>query len=112
LIARKVAQLTLWLLASPAYFKGRRTPRRPADLRSHEFILYAHDGTPTKTWELMGPRGLEPVEVTGTLSSDDPSFIRELVLRGAGITLMVPRMDDLRSGALVRVLHDYEVPDL
>ncbi len=60
----------------------------------------------------MGPHGLEPVEVTGVLSSDDALFIRELVLRGAGITLMVPRMEDIRSGALVRVLPDYEVPDL
>jgi DNA-binding transcriptional LysR family regulator len=112
LIARKVAQMSLWLLAAPSYLKSRRLPRRPADLRNLDFILYAHGGNTFKTWELMGPRGLEPVDVTGALSSDDALFIRELVLRGAGITLMVPRMEDLRSGALVRVLPDYEVPDL
>ncbi len=59
----------------------------------------------------MGPQGLEPVEVTGVLSSDDSLFIRELVLRGAGITLMVARIDDFETRALVRVLPDYEVPD-
>jgi DNA-binding transcriptional LysR family regulator len=112
LIARKVAQMSLWLLAAPSYLKSRRLPRRPADLRNLDFILYARGGNTFKTLELMGPRGLEPVEVTGVLSSDDALFIRELVLRGAGVTLMVPRMEDLRSGALVRVLPDYEVPDL
>ena len=112
LIARRVAQMSLWLLAAPAYLKSHRPPRRPADLRNHDFILYTLGGGTLKTWELMGPHGLEPVEVTGVLSSDDGLFIRELVLRGAGITLMVPRMEDIRSGALVRVLPDYEVPDL
>jgi DNA-binding transcriptional LysR family regulator len=112
LIARKVAQLSLWLFAAPSYLKGRRAPRRPEDLRTHDFIIFDAGGATTKICELMGPNGPEPVEITGALSSDDFLFIRELVLRGAGITLMPPRVDDLRSGALVRVLPDYEVPDL
>jgi DNA-binding transcriptional LysR family regulator len=112
LIARKVARLSLWLFAAPAYLNGRRAPRRPADLKNHDFILFDPHGASTRTWELMGPNGAEPLEITGKLSSDDFLFIRELVLRGAGITLMVPRMDDLQSGALVRVLPEYEVPDL
>ncbi len=112
LIARRVAQLSLWLFAAPSYLKGRRAPRRPADLKNHDFILFDPHGSATKTWELVGPQGPEPVEVTGILFSDDFLFIRELVIRGAGITFMVPRLDDLRSGALVRVLPDYEVPDL
>ncbi len=112
LIARKVAQLSLWLFAAPSYLKGRRAPRRPADLKNYDFILFDSHGSTTKTWELVGPNGPEPVEVTGTVSSDDSFFIRELVIRGVGITFMKPRIDDLRSGALVRVLPDYEVPDI
>jgi DNA-binding transcriptional LysR family regulator len=112
LIARKVAQMSSWFLAAPAYLKSRRAPRRLADLRNHDFILLAPGGTSSMTCELVGPRGPEPIEVTGFLSSDDTSFIRELVLRGTGIALMVPRMSDIRSGDLERVLPDYEVPDL
>jgi len=112
LIARKVARLSLWLFAAPSYLKNRRAPRRPADLAKHDVILFDPHGTNAKTIELMGPSGAEPVEVTGSLSSDDFLFIRELVLRGAGITFMVPPLEDLRSGALLRVLPDYEVPDL
>jgi len=112
LIVRKVAQLSLWLLAAPSYLKSHGAPRRPADLKDHHFIVYDHERACRKACELVGPRGREPIEVSGTLSSDDSLFVRELALRGAGITLMVPRLDDLRSGALVRVLPDYEIPDI
>jgi DNA-binding transcriptional LysR family regulator len=111
LIARKVAQLSLWLMAAPSYLKNRRAPRRPADLKTHDLVLFGPLGS-GKNYELMGPNGLEPLEISGALSSDDFLFVRELVLRGAGVTLMVPRIDDLRNGSLVRVLPDYEVPDL
>jgi DNA-binding transcriptional LysR family regulator len=111
LIVRKVAQLSLWLFAAPSYLKDRRAPRRPADLKNHDLILFGPLGA-CKDCKLIGPNGPEPLEITGALSSDDFLFVRELVLRGAGITLMVPRIDDLRSGALVRVLPDYEVQDL
>jgi DNA-binding transcriptional LysR family regulator len=111
LIARKVAQLSAWLFAAPAYLNGRQLPRRPVDLKKHDIILGSLGGD-TDTWELMGPNGLEPVEIKGGVYSDDAFFIRELVLRGAGIALMVPRTDDLQNGALVRVLPDYEVQGL
>ncbi len=112
LVARKVAQLSLWLFAAPSYLEAHRPLRRPADLKNHECILFDTRGATTQTWELMGPRGLEPVEVAGVFSTDDFFFIRDLVLRGAGITALVPRAEDLRSGALVRVLPGYEIPDL
>jgi len=111
LIARKVAQLSAWLFAAPAYLNGRQLPRRPVDLKKHDIILGSLGGD-TDTWELMGPNGLEPVEIKGGVYSDDAFFIRELVLRGAGIALMVPRTDDFQNGALVRVLPDYEVQGL
>jgi DNA-binding transcriptional LysR family regulator len=112
LVARKVAQLSLWLFAAPSYLEAHRPPRRPADLKKHDCILFESKGTTSQTWELVGPRGPEPVDVAGVFSTDDFFFIRELVLRGAGITALVPRPDDLRSGALVRVLPEYEIPDL
>ena len=111
LIARKVAQLSAWLFAAPAYLNGRQMPRRPVDLKKHECIL-SSVSFDTDTWELTGPNGLEPVEIKGSIYSDDHFFIRELVLRGAGIALMVPRADDHQTGALVRVLPDYEVQGL
>jgi len=55
---------------------------------------------------------LEAIEVSGSLASDDLSFIRELALRGAGIGLLFAHEEDLESGDLVRVLPELEVPDL
>jgi len=112
LIARKVAQVSLWLLASPSYLERRGEPRRAEDLKNHDLIVYSGGSLSTRTWPLKGPHGLEPIEVTGILASDDSTFIRELVLQSAGIGLFVARLEDLDTGVLVRVLPEYEVPDL
>lgn len=111
LIARKVTQLSLGLFAAPSYLERRRAPRRPADLKQHDCIVGPRSGE-TTTWDLTGPSGPERVEIAVALSSDDFFFVKELVLRGAGIALMVPPMDEVRSGSLIRVLADYEVPGL
>lgn len=112
LIARKVAQASMWLLAAPSYLERRGEPRHTIDLKNHDLIVHS-GGTPsTRTWPLKGPNGLEPIEVSGVMASDDLTFIRELVLRGAGIGLLIARLEDLETGHLVRVLPEYEVPDL
>src|SRR5262249_33141704 len=112
LISRKVARLSLWLFAAPSYLKLRTAPRRPEDLEKHDLILFDPHGSISKTVELLGPKGRESVEINAALSSDCSLVVRELVLRGAGITFMVPRVDDLRSGTLVRVLPEYQLPDV
>ena len=112
LIARKVAQGSMWLMAAPSYLARRGTPRRVSDLKNHELIVHSGGPHSPRTWPLRGPNGLEAIEVNGGLASDDLSFIRQLVLRGAGISLLFVHEDDVDNGALVRVLPDFEVPDL
>src|SRR5258707_3010513 len=41
LIARKVAQVILWLLASPLYLERRGESRRAEDLKNHDLIVYS-----------------------------------------------------------------------
>jgi DNA-binding transcriptional LysR family regulator len=112
LIARKVAQACMWLLAAPSYLERRGEPLHAEDLKNHDLIVHSGGGFSTRTWPLKGPNGLEPIEVTGVLASDDFTFIRELVLQGSGIGLLVAHLEDLDTRRLVRVLPEYEVPDL
>src|SRR5215471_6008747 len=102
----------MWLMASPSYLARRGTPRQVSDLKNHDLIVHSGGPHSPRTWPLRGPTGLEAIEVNGSLASDDLSFIRELVLRGAGIGLLFAHEEDLDSGAMVRVLSDFEVPDL
>jgi len=112
LIARKVAQGSMWLMASPSYLARRGTPKRVSELKHHDLIVHSGGPHSPRTWPLRGPNGLEAIEVSGSLASDDLSFIRELALRGAGIGLLFAHEEDLESGDLVRVLPELEVPDL
>jgi DNA-binding transcriptional LysR family regulator len=84
----------------------------PSDLKKHKCIFQNSRADGDRIWPLVGPRGLEPVEVTAAVNSDDVFFTHELALRCAGIALLPVMLgiDSLWTGTLVRVLPDYEVP--
>lgn len=111
LIARKVGETISALYASPRYLARRGAPANVADLASHPCISFR----PTRgraTWTLTGPAGPERVEVAGPVGADDFSFVRRVVLSGAGIGLL-PSFACGRAvarGQLVRVLPEYYVP--
>ncbi len=99
-----------WVVAAPAYLARRGRPRRPADLAEHECVGMR----PTRgrsRWPLLGPRGLETVEVRGAIAADDMQFATQLVAAGAGIGTLVfaPRAALALPAGLVRVLPEYIV---
>ncbi|MBN8612779.1 MAG: LysR family transcriptional regulator [Deltaproteobacteria bacterium] len=108
LVFRELGAFHAWLVASPAYLKEHGPPRRPADLTRHTCInLQSY----TMTLRLIGPRGVESVEVGGAVIANDMHFVRQLAERGAGIGPLVFSPGDkptLGSG-LVRVLPDHVV---
>jgi len=111
-IARRVARMGGWLFAAPGYLKAHPLLLSPSDLKSHKCILQGSGADGERIWPLVGPRGPEPVEVTAAVNSDDVLFAHELALRSAGVALLPAMLgiDSLWTGALVRVLPDYEVP--
>ena len=105
LVARKLAHVDAALFATPAYLARKGTPARPADLASHDCILFRPDRGRV-TWTLTGPAGEETVEVTGPVGADDFAFVQRIVLAGAGIGLLPSFLcsEAAASGGLVRVL--------
>jgi DNA-binding transcriptional LysR family regulator len=108
LVARKLGQLDTALYAAPAYLARKGTPARPADLTSHDCILFRPDRGRV-TWPLTGPSGEETVEVTGPVGSDDFAFVQRIVLAGSGISLLPSFLgtEAAASGGLTRVLPEY-----
>ncbi|MCU0654719.1 MAG: LysR substrate-binding domain-containing protein [Polyangiaceae bacterium] len=110
LIARKLGFSELILAASTAYLERRGEPASLADLARHDCIGFrAPRGR--ATWSLQGPGGLESVDLDCRVSADEFSFVRALLLAGAGVA-MAPRsllLPGLREGALRRVLPGYEL---
>lgn len=110
LIVRKLLETRVVTVAAPAYLAERGTPRVPQDLCDHEAILFRdpQTGRPFE-WEFM--RGAESVgaQVTGRLTTDDPSAAIAACVAGQGLfqSLELGLEGWLASGALVPVLADW-----
>jgi DNA-binding transcriptional LysR family regulator len=107
LIARRLADSRLVLAAAPAYLKKHGTPRRPDDLARHTCLTDIH-GARSSAWTLVhGATGAtQSVRVRWALKINHGSALQTAAVCGAGIILQPDYVleQDLRSGALVRVL--------
>ena len=104
LIAKKLAEPEIILVASPAYLRRAGTPASIADLERHQRLGYLRDGRPD-AWS-FGAGGPGPVPVDGAFHSNDIDALRALALSGRGIVQAFDFLvaDELRRGTLVRVL--------
>jgi DNA-binding transcriptional LysR family regulator len=110
LMARKLAASELGIYAAPDYLQRRGKPRNVADLVRHECLRYrGHSGQ--LPFRLLGPRGIEQVEVTGSVVCDNMMFLRDLVVAGIGLALLPEQTvaEDLAAGRLVRLLPRHSV---
>ncbi|MDX8479328.1 LysR family transcriptional regulator [Mesorhizobium sp. VK24D] len=108
LLARKIADLPVVLVASPAYIERKGSPSSVEDLSNHDFVCHQMLGRPYPV-TLTGGRRVVP---NGRLGTDDAGAIRQAALAGAGIAHLMQFVvqDDLNSGRLVRVLGQVSMP--
>ena len=112
LIARQLAPARSMLAASPDYLARHGMPQHPRDLRNHNCMIYTlapHPGS----WTFRAPDGSSiPVQVRGTMRSNNGEVLREAAIAGLGIlrdpTFISYRA--IRDGRLVPLLSDFELP--
>ncbi|MES2414216.1 MAG: LysR family transcriptional regulator [Pseudomonadota bacterium] len=81
------------LLASPDYLKRRGTPKHPADLASHDCLLYL-GGNQSSHWTFIrqGKRKATGervgVNIKGLLKANNSEVLRDALLTGLGIGLL------------------------
>lgn len=87
LVARRLPSLDFTLRASADYLSRRGAPKSLADLAKHDCVVFrpVRGGT---TWTLNGPEGVERVDVTSRIASDDLLFVGGAVASGMGIGLL------------------------
>ena len=118
-VARKLCPMTSVVCASPAYLETRGRPHRPADLATHECLLFPIQAY--RRWRFRARTGrpsrkrphpaIEEVSVRGRCVISTAFALRQCAAGGMGLALL-PRWvvaDDLRAGRLVDVFSDHDV---
>ena len=110
LIVRKLMQSPMVTCASPEYLKRAGIPRTPADLAQHVCTaLMTLERDVQDEWQCVKPNKREKIKFTPKLIADGEA-LREAALAGCGIirVLACNVDDELRSGALLQLLPDWE----
>ncbi|MDR6192589.1 DNA-binding transcriptional LysR family regulator [Agrobacterium pusense] len=106
LITRKLAKVRWAVVASPSYLKARGRPSKPAELATHNAILYSFD---TLGWRFHGPDGWEQVRVNSQFRTDNGQMMLAAARGGLGIVVLPVFMvqESLTSGDLEEVVPGY-----
>ena len=105
LIARKLGQIRLMLVASPGYCNHAGRPRSPADLTGHSCIRDTNmrgDGS----WPLFEGERMTRIPVSGRFMVNSARIARDLAIRGEGIALCPDYVvqSSIQTGELEQVL--------
>lgn len=108
-VARRLARGRRSVIATPAYLKQAGVPAVPADLATHEAIVYSQL---ENNWKFHKDGTEESVAIRGRVRASAAEAIRAAVLADMGLTVNSDWMfaPELESGAVVRVLKDWELP--
>jgi DNA-binding transcriptional LysR family regulator len=113
LVMRAFGRANQLLVASPAYLERAGAPASPQELRERETLDYGGELDPGP-WQLVGAHG-ESVraEHTPRVLCHDFIVLREAALAGLGIAQLPESVvrEDLRTGALTRVLPEWSSPE-
>ncbi|EJL80890.1 transcriptional regulator [Herbaspirillum sp. CF444] len=108
--ARKIAQSPRSVVGTPAYFARRGVPATPADLGCHSAVIYGRVGG--GSWEFRRGSTEVSVAVSGRIRVNAAEGVRAAVLADMGLAISSEWMfePELASGALQRVLTEWELP--
>lgn len=104
-IARRLGTSVYYLVATPEYLKTRPRPAQPADLKSHDCVMF-HSKNNERDWNLVSGRKKVRVHVSGAVASRDINSVCAFVHRSHGIGLLPSTYcdDPVARGKLIRVL--------
>ncbi len=113
LIASKLSQNPLSLVAAPSYLASAPKLDTPEDLAAHDCITFSRMRA-TQTWRFTQGRKKRGVSVSGPLSADQGDTLVTLAASGSGVIMMPEWImkAELQDGSLVKVLPDWQPPSI
>lgn len=116
LVARRVGNMLLMAVASPAYLKAHGTPRHPSELESDHTTVNFFSSRTGRPYPHAFQKADETVEVSGRykVSVNESNALTAAVLAGLGVSQIgaftaVPLIE---RGELVHVLGDWTCPTI
>lgn len=113
LITRKLGSSSIVICAAPDYIARHGAPEAPEDLPAHR-CLHFSDLRWGRRWHMQRGDDLRQVEIAPAFEVNDGKSLGVAAVSGLGITLLPAFIvgDHLRTGRLVRVLHDWTIGDV
>jgi DNA-binding transcriptional LysR family regulator len=111
LVARRIGEVRRVLVASPAYLATRGTPKRPADLATHDTILGSARAEASE-WRFGAAKSATVVRLSPRLLFNDVEARLVAVRAAQGIARVLSYQvsEELEAGTLVRLLAAFEPP--
>ena len=112
LVARKIADLTQVICASPKYLASHGKPTHPRDLVHHSCLSLIRGPEPSP-WSFRIDGHVVPVDIKRRLSSDSADLLVRLAVEGAGIVRLgeIAVASAIQKGLLVPLLQDAHEPE-
>ncbi|EJT04801.1 LysR family transcriptional regulator [Rhizobium sp. CCGE 510] len=113
IVAQRLGKSVRYLVAAPDYLKGRALPSKPEDLREHQCVLL-NGRNGDAEWHLVSGGKSVRQQVSGPVSSRDFDAVSAFTNRGHGIGLLPSTYcdDEIRRGALIRLLPDWSSEEI
>jgi DNA-binding transcriptional LysR family regulator len=113
LVAKRMLTYRHQLLASPAYLRGSKPPKKPKDLLDHRLLSFSH-WKPDSSWTFVhkNRKDKETLTFEPYLAMNDYAGLVPALLAGGGIGELPPIVQPelVRSGRLVEVMPDWRFP--
>lgn len=107
--ARKLAETSKRMIASPGYFQKYGRPQKIDDLNEHKLLHYSNQSS-GNVWKLRAPSGEKrQVRTAGWLSVNDGQSLLNAAIAGLGIAYLP---DFLYADAMKQGLVEEAIPDL
>jgi DNA-binding transcriptional LysR family regulator len=108
-VARKIADLTQVVCASPAYLARHGTPTHPRDLAQHACLTLSHVPN-SRRWSFDVRGEAMQIEVNGPVTADSAHMLLRLAINGAGIVRFgdIIVAQAIQDGRLIPVLESLQ----
>jgi DNA-binding transcriptional LysR family regulator len=112
LVARKIADLTQVICASPHYLARHGRPEMPSDLARHSCLTLSRRPE-TSVWRFRVNNRIVPIEVKGSACADSADMLVRLAIEGVGIVRLgeIAVASAIQKGLLQPLLQEMHQPE-